>query len=343
MTAFTRRGLIDQARSQLWTLVNEFVRRPAPRPARPAAGRALRVRQQPLPAGAGYVRQVVPFTDRPRPRVRGALRPDHQRGRRVLRHVIQAALDELRLEPVAGATSRSIFIAGNEPFTQGPVDFRRRAAGAPLAKGIVVNTIHCGPRAEGEQTGLEGRARVWPTAPSARSTRTRWSSTSTRPQDAEIARLGVELNKTYIPYGAAGPRRPDAAGGAGRERQGSAPGSATQPRGHEGQPTLLERGLGPGRRREEAAGGPGDGEGRGPAGETAGALARAEAQAVRRRPGAGAASGCRREINRAQRRAQQHVVAGSGAKTGKARPSTLDVAMTEALREQAACRGIELQ
>jgi len=43
---------------------------------------------------------------------------------------------------------KAIFIAGNEPFTQGPVDFREAVAEA-AAKGIVINTIFCGGRQQG--------------------------------------------------------------------------------------------------------------------------------------------------------------------------------------------------
>ena len=49
------------------------------------------------------------------------------------------------------ADLKVIFIAGNEPFTQGPVNFRKASARA-RARGVVVNTIHCGSREEGEQT-----------------------------------------------------------------------------------------------------------------------------------------------------------------------------------------------
>ena len=42
-----------------------------------------------------------------------------------------------------------IFIAGNEPFTQGPVDYREGGEGGDPATGITVNTIHCGSEAAG--------------------------------------------------------------------------------------------------------------------------------------------------------------------------------------------------
>src|SRR5688500_13329059 len=46
---------------------------------------------------------------------------------------------------------KAIFVCGNEPFTQGPVDFRSAIPPA-VEKGIVINTIHCGDRDAGMST-----------------------------------------------------------------------------------------------------------------------------------------------------------------------------------------------
>ena len=52
---------------------------------------------------------------------------------------------------------KAIFIAGNEPFTQGSVDFHASCKAA-IERGIVVNTIFCGANAEGRQTGWKDGA-----------------------------------------------------------------------------------------------------------------------------------------------------------------------------------------
>jgi hypothetical protein len=46
-----------------------------------------------------------------------------------------------------GSVYKVIFIAGNEPFSQGPVGFRR-AVDEAVGSGILVNTLFCGPRRE---------------------------------------------------------------------------------------------------------------------------------------------------------------------------------------------------
>ncbi|MEM1172378.1 MAG: hypothetical protein AAGJ08_25695, partial [Cyanobacteria bacterium P01_H01_bin.35] len=67
--------------------------------------------------------------------------------------VIDEALKRLDWSEADGAY-QAIFIAGNEPFTQGPVSFRA-ACGKAIGSGVVVNTIHCGPN----QTGVDGHWR----------------------------------------------------------------------------------------------------------------------------------------------------------------------------------------
>src|SRR5262249_41901597 len=94
-------------------------------------------------------------------------------------------------------------IAGNEPFTQGPVDFHRSVKAA-AEKGIVLNTIHCGD----ERAGVDGQ---WKAAAALADgafltiDQNRVVEQIATPQDKELARLGDELNKTYVGYGAQAP------------------------------------------------------------------------------------------------------------------------------------------
>ena len=59
----------------------------------------------------------------------------------------------------AANSYKAIFIAGNEPFTQGPVDYKQTCRQA-IQSGIVVNTIHCGDRTAGIQGEWEAGARL---------------------------------------------------------------------------------------------------------------------------------------------------------------------------------------
>jgi von Willebrand factor type A domain len=194
-------GLIDQARSQLWSVVNEFA-------AARRDGQAVELQvalyeygNNRIPAARGYVRQVLPFTtdlDRVSEELFALTTFG---GEEYCGLVIQTALDELRWSTSPGDL-KAVFIAGNEPFSQGPVDFRRVSARAH-ARDIAINTIHCGSRAEGERTGWSEGARL------ADGTfgvldQNQPVAHVPAPQDDEIARLGGALNDTYIPYGAQG-------------------------------------------------------------------------------------------------------------------------------------------
>jgi hypothetical protein len=201
-------GLIDQARTQLWTIVNEFARSKQ-------AGRAPRLEvalyeygNSGLPASEGYVRLVQGFTtdlDLLSEKL-WALRTNG--GNEYCGHVIRDAVRELDWSDDHGAY-KTIFIAGNEPFTQGNVDYRSACSSA-ITRGVVVNTIHCGPDSA-------GRSGMW--ADGARLGEGQYMTIDQdrcvrgiiAPQDEEIRKLSLELNSTYVPYGAAG------AGGAARQ------------------------------------------------------------------------------------------------------------------------------
>jgi hypothetical protein len=94
-----------------------------------------------------------------------------------------------------------IYVAGNEPFSQGPVGFRQACPRA-LQRGIIVNTIHCGDRQSGvaglwEEGAMLGGGAYFSINSDVR-------TVIDTPYDAEIGRLNQTLNQTYVPYGPAG-------------------------------------------------------------------------------------------------------------------------------------------
>lgn len=197
-------GLIAQAKTQLWKVVNEFAR------AR-HHGKAPRVEvalyeygNDGLSSQNGFIRQVAPLTtdlDRISEQL-FALRTNGSR--EYCGQVIQTATRELKWSSGKGAL-KLIFIAGNEPFTQGPVN-ADAAAKEAISKGIVVNTIFCGPEAQGVRGGWKQGALLADGRYSFIDSNRRVAAI-TAPQDAEIARLGAELNSTYVAYGAEGRKK----------------------------------------------------------------------------------------------------------------------------------------
>ncbi|OGS52798.1 MAG: hypothetical protein A3J79_12655, partial [Elusimicrobia bacterium RIFOXYB2_FULL_62_6] len=193
-------GLINQARNQLWKIINELITSEK-KGSRPSIEVALyEYGNSSLPRENNYIRQILPFTtdlDRVSAELFGLTTNggDEYCGKAV--HDAVTDLNWSRKDDVY----KAIFIAGNEPFTQGPVDFRTAAALAK-SKNIFVNTIFCGDRqqgigtqwlsgaqaADGDYTNIDQQLVVSITAP----------------QDVLISQLNQDLNRTYVAYGDTG-------------------------------------------------------------------------------------------------------------------------------------------
>lgn len=191
-------GLIDQTKTQLWKVVNSFI--DAKRDgATPFVEVALyEYGNNSLAVTDHYIRQVEPFT-RDLDALSGHLFSlKTNGGQEYCGAVITRALADLSWDDDA-KKYKAIFIAGNEPFTQGSIDPMQACRDA-LAKGIVVNTIHCGPRQHGiSGSWHEGAAHgggEFMIIDQDRAVRH-----IPAPQDKKIAELGIELNKTYLGYG----------------------------------------------------------------------------------------------------------------------------------------------
>ncbi len=196
-TSSSMDGLIDQARSRLWAIVNDVAR------AR-RAGRSpdLRVAvyeygNDGIDPALGWVRQVVPLTTDLDAISAALFALRTNGGSEHCGQAIARAVGDLAWR--GGDHYRAVFIAGNEPFTQGPVPFTQACAAA-VAKGVVVNTIHCGPRdqglagrwGEGARLGGGGAIDI---------DQGRVEVAIVAPQDERIAVLNDELNQTYVAYG----------------------------------------------------------------------------------------------------------------------------------------------
>lgn len=197
-------GLINQARTQLWKIVNELVTAEKSG-SRPKIEVALyEYGNTALSQKNGWIRQVTPFTtdlDKVSAEL-FSLKTDG--GDEYCGQVIGDAVDGLKWSP-RNDVYKAIFIAGNEPFTQGVVPFQDSVAKAK-AKGIFVNTIFCGPR----QEGIAGQ---WKTGADladgdyANIDQSLQRYAVAAPQDDRIAELSDRLNDTYIAYGASGKDR----------------------------------------------------------------------------------------------------------------------------------------
>ena len=224
-TSSSMQGLIDQAKSQLWKVVNEFIttKKAGVRPEIQVA--LYEYGKSSLPQGEGYIRQIVALTtdlDKVSEEL-FALRTNG--GSEHCGQVIDQATQGLNWSK-SNKDLKVIFIAGNEPFTQGPVDYRK-AVKAAITKGIIVNTIHCG----NEAAGISGKWKDGAVLADGRFMnidQNRAVPHIAAPQDKKIAELGAEMNKTYIPYGTRGRESAERQKKQDSNAKSAAPGAMTQ-------------------------------------------------------------------------------------------------------------------
>jgi von Willebrand factor type A domain len=195
-------GLIDQAKSQLWKIVNELSAAKCSNGARPRIKIALyEYGNDRLSASTGYIRMVSPLTTDLDVISEKLFALTTNGGNEFCGQVIKSSLNQLTWSASA-ADLKMIFIAGNEPFTQGEIPFRT-ACSLANEKGVVVNTIFCGDFNEGVgsswKTGADLTGGTYMSLEQDR--KTVYIPT---PYDERIDVLNEKLNETYVYYGSQG-------------------------------------------------------------------------------------------------------------------------------------------
>jgi hypothetical protein len=197
-TSGSMQGLIDQARTQLWKIVNEFAiaERNGQKPDLKVA--VYEYGKSTLPASENWVRLVVPLTNDLDVVSEKLFALDINGGEEYCGAAIQRAVTELGWSKNP-RDLKCIFIAGNEPFTQGPIDYKKACAAAADAN-ITVSTIHCGDHEEGISTAWADGAKLADGSYMSINHNAVVPDIKA-PQDAELAKLNEQLNKTYVAYG----------------------------------------------------------------------------------------------------------------------------------------------
>ena len=198
-------GLIDQAKSQLWKIVNEVAAAKSGDGKQPDIEIALyEYGNDGLSSYEGYIRQVSALTDDLDVISEKLFSLTTNGGNEFCGQVIKTALNQLAWS-ASNADLQMIFIAGNEPFTLGSVSYEL-ACGAAKEKGVVVNTIYCGDLNDGIalswKRGADLTGGTFMTIE--QNSKTVYVPT---PYDDQIAALNDKLNATYVYYGASGEYR----------------------------------------------------------------------------------------------------------------------------------------
>ncbi len=197
-------GLIDQAKSQLWKMVNELAtsKRDGKIPTIELA--LYEYGKDALAAKDGYLQALVPLTNDLDLVSEKLFALSTNGGEEYCGWAIKDATQKLVWSDNKNDL-KIIIIAGNEGFNQGEVDYKISCKEA-ITDGIVVNTIFCGnceegirllwqdgaDRAEGQYLCINQNDKV---------------AHIPTPYDSELGELNNQLNDTYIAFGAEGSMR----------------------------------------------------------------------------------------------------------------------------------------
>lgn len=200
-TSGSMSGLIDQARTELWAIVNEFIfaKRNGKEPELQVA--LYEYGKSSLSSKVGYIRQIVPLTTDLDKISEELFALKTNGGQEYCGWVIKEATQLLQWSS-SPDDLKVIFIAGNEPFTQGPVDYKKSCKAA-VSKGIIVNTIHCGSH----EQGISGKWKDGSLLADGQYLNINHNRRAVHieaPQDKKLIELSNRLNGTYIVYGARG-------------------------------------------------------------------------------------------------------------------------------------------
>lgn len=195
-------GLIDQAKSQLWKIVNELAAAKCYNGKKPNIRIALyEYGNDGLPSSEGYIRQVSGLINDLDVISEKLFSLTTNGGNEFCGMVIKKSLTQLDWSS-SRDDLKLIFIAGNEPFTQGSVSYHV-ACSLAKEKGVVVNTIFCGGFDEGIATGWKNGADL--TGGNYMSIeQNRKTVYVPTPYDARISSLNDQMNNTYVYFGKSG-------------------------------------------------------------------------------------------------------------------------------------------
>jgi hypothetical protein len=194
-------GLIDQAKSRLWDIVNTLTTLKYQGKTPKIEIALYEYGNDGLSSKSNYIRRVVPMStdlDLLSEKL-FSLRTDG--GSEYCGAVIQEAI--LKLDwGSASSDMKLIYIAGNEEFNQGRISYKEAISSA-LSKGIYVNTIYCGDRMQGiselwKDGADRGKGKYFNIDSNEK---VRYIST---PYDDRISECNMRLNATYVAYGSQG-------------------------------------------------------------------------------------------------------------------------------------------
>ena len=191
-------GLIDQAKAQLWQVVNELSYAKCEEQSPNLKIALYEYGNDNLNAEEGYLRQVIAFSDDLDEISKSLFSLTTNGGEEYCGKVITTALNQLDWGKDKGDL-KLIFIAGNEPYTQGNVSYKE-ASKLAHQNDVTINTIFCGDYNQGISSYWKDGADL---------THGNYMAINhnqatvhvASPYDDKILELNQKLNRTYVAFG----------------------------------------------------------------------------------------------------------------------------------------------
>lgn len=203
-TSGSMQGLIEQAKSRLWNIVNTLTTLKYEGKTPDIEIALYEYGNDNLLEKDNFIRQITPLTTDLDLISEKLFALTTNGGSEYCGAVIQDATQQLKWDD-GKDNMKLVYIAGNEGFNQGGVDYKT-ALSAALQQKIYVNTIYCGDQAtgvrllwkdgadkgEGKYFNIDSNAAV------------KYIDT---PYDAEISKCNDKMNDTYVGYGNLGEQK----------------------------------------------------------------------------------------------------------------------------------------
>jgi len=194
-------GLIDSAKRKLWALVNDLAKiEPAP---------TLRVAlysygNNDYDKNRGWVRKDIDLTTDLDEVYKSLYALRTHGGNEFVARVSRDAIADLKWSDDKGAL-RIIFVCGNESANQDKEVALSHVAEMAKGKGVIVNTIFCGPANHADAAGYKEFAQIaGGKYANIDQDKAKSAVVLKTPYDEDIQKLGVSINSTYCWYGPKG-------------------------------------------------------------------------------------------------------------------------------------------
>lgn len=200
-TSSSMTGLIEQAKSRLWNIVNTLTTLKYEGQTPEIEISLYEYGNSGLSKESNYIRQITPLTTDLDLISEYLFSLTTNGGEEYCGAVIQDATKQLKWDD-GNANMKLVYIAGNEGFDQGGVNYKDALAAA-LQNSIFINTIYCGDQNTGikllwKDGADKGKGKYFNIDSNAA---VRYIDT---PYDAEITKCNDKINATYIGYGSKG-------------------------------------------------------------------------------------------------------------------------------------------